>query len=58
MENGLYTLRLYVTSPIGTIAERRIVLSIDIPTKQDAETILVPVYGTEESIPDFFENYP
>jgi hypothetical protein len=54
--NGIYTLRLVITSPAGTTAEKRIVVRVNLPEDHpNSEPILVPVYGTDEALPDFFQ---
>ena len=58
LENGIYTLRLNVISSIGTVAERRILVRVNLPSLQQENPVLVPVYGTEELIPEFFQQTP
>ncbi|MHC1770782.1 MAG: transglycosylase domain-containing protein [Flexilinea sp.] len=56
LENGEYTLRIYVTSPSETYAERKVTVRLNIQ-KSEPTPMLIPVYGDEaqnEAIPEFF----
>lgn len=56
LENSEYTLRIYVTSPSGNYAERRVMVRLNIQ-RPEPTPVLIPVYGDEtqnDSIPEFF----
>jgi hypothetical protein len=56
LENGPYTLRIFVESSSGHYSEQRIHVMVNV--EQDPhgnEEILVPVYGDQSQIPQFIQ---